>query len=93
MAKRTKKTKRTSPAPKGMKLKATKPGPQKKCAKNSFRFVEPPGRPEVRIVLCCPVGKWKPKSKVKTADGRTVVGKCEPGLKVHAKKYYGKKGR
>lgn len=91
-AKKKSAPRRVSPAPKGMKLKATKPGPQKKCAKNSYRFVEPPGRPEVRIVLCCPVGKWKPKSKVTTKDGRTVAGKCTDGLKVHARKHY-KKGK
>lgn len=86
-----KKNQSTSPAPKGLKLKVTKKGPQKKCATGSFRFIEPEGRKNVRIVLCCPPGKWNPKGKVKNRFGRTVQGKCAVSLKVHARKHYGRK--
>lgn len=30
----------------------------KRCAPGSFRTEVPPGAPNVRIVVCCPRGKW-----------------------------------
>jgi len=80
-----------SAAPKGMKLKSTKKGPQTKCARGSYRFIEPNERPDVRIVLCCPPGKWNPKGKVKNRFGRMVKGKCAVSMKTHARKHYGRK--
>lgn len=63
------------------KLKSTQKGPQKKCAAGSQRAVMPPGRPEVRIIICCPPGQWtKGKGRAKP--------KCKVSLKKHAKKKY-----
>jgi hypothetical protein len=37
----------------------------------------PPGRPDVRIIICCPVNQWSDKAK-----------RCSVPLKAHAKKKY-----
>lgn len=45
---------------------------QKRCARASLRIVTPKGRPDVRIVVCCPPGQW---SKAKR--------RCKVGLRSH----------
>lgn len=59
------------------KLRSTTKLAQKKCASGSQRAVMPPGRPEVRIIICCPPNQWAKRSK-----------KCKVSLKAHAKKKY-----
>jgi len=72
-------TKKTKPAkrPALGKLKSTVKLDQKKCAKGSLRAVMPPGRPEVRIIICCPPTQWSAKK-----------AKCAVSLKAHLKKKY-----
>lgn len=59
------------------KLKSSTKLAQKKCAVGSLRAVMPPGRPEVRIIICCPPNQWSVRTK-----------KCKVSLKAHAKKKY-----
>jgi hypothetical protein len=67
--------------PKLGKLKKTKKGPQTKCASGSQRAVQPPGRPDVRIIICCPPSQWtKGKGRRKA--------KCKVSLRKHASKHY-----
>jgi len=53
--------------------------PREKCAEGSFRtdvFIKPeePGKPrhKVRLIWCCPRGKWNPETK-----------RCEDSVKLH----------
>lgn len=73
------------PAKLGRLRSTTKLG-QKKCARNSLRAVMPNGRPDVRIIVCCPPGKWK------DAKGRRKA-KCSVPLRGHLKKKYTKRKR
>ena len=68
------------------KLKTLTKGSQKKCAVGSQRAITPPGRPDVRIIICCPPGKWtKGRGRAKP--------KCKVSMRLHAKKNYAlKKG-
>lgn len=43
---------------------------QKKCVRGSIRVVKPKRRKDVRILVCCPPGKWK-------------KGRCVVGMKPH----------
>jgi hypothetical protein len=45
---------------------------QKKCARGSHRVITPNGRPDVRIVVCCPPHAW---SRAKR--------RCKKGLRAH----------
>jgi hypothetical protein len=62
------------------KVLRKKAGPQKKCASDSLRAVMPRGRPDVRIIICCPPDEWAKRKK-----------KCKVSLRKHATKYYRKK--
>ena len=77
--KKATKKKSTKPAkrPALGKLRSTAKLAQKKCPKGSLRAVMPPGRPEVRIIICCPPTKWSAKK-----------AKCAVSLKAHLKKKY-----
>lgn len=55
---------------------------QKRCARNSQRTIVPNGRPDVRIVICCPPGAWKVKRK-----------KCDVGLRAHLEYKKGARGK
>jgi len=65
------------------RLRSTTKLAQKKCARNSLRAVMPNGRPDVRIIVCCPPGKWK------QAKGRAKA-RCSVPLRGHLKKKYAK---
>lgn len=78
---------RTTKRTKLGRVTKTKRGPQKKCAKNSLRALMPPGRPDVRIILCCPPGEWS------KGRGKAAKPKCKVSLKKHASKHYAVKRR
>lgn len=51
---------------------ASEDGPQKKCARGSFRTKVV--NATTQLILCCPPGKWSVRGK-----------KCKVGMKLHAK--------
>lgn len=59
------------------KLLSTTKLKQERCARNSLRAIQPNGRPDVRIIVCCPPEQWNADTK-----------RCAVPLKPHAKKKY-----